>query len=93
MTSPLVLLAAWTLLPVGTFCGLLGWYFAWKFFTLYLPNKADVDACIPSGGTCSIDGMANLELSGPMTALWLGLAAACFMGAFLLLRGARRPVR
>ncbi len=65
------------LLPTGVFAALFGAYFAWKFFALYLPNKASVDACLPSGGTCSIEGMANLELSGWWTAILLLCALGC----------------
>jgi hypothetical protein len=69
-------------LPLGMSCALFGAYFAWKFFALYLPNKAAVDECVPSGGTCSIDGMANLEISGGMTLLFVGIAALCFVASF-----------
>ena len=82
-------LALLVLVPVGAFCAVFGSYFAWKFFALYLPNKASVDECVPSGGTCSIDGVANLELSGGMMAFWLGLAAACFGVAFFLMCSVR----
>jgi hypothetical protein len=88
MRRVLVLLAVVVLAPFGASCALFGSYFAWKFFGLYLPNKPSVDACVPSGGTCSIDGVANLELSGTMMALWLGLALVCFLTTFFLLRAA-----
>jgi hypothetical protein len=78
------LLALLMLVPVGAFCALFGSYFAWKFFALYLPNKKAVDECVPSGGTCSIDGVANLELSGGMMAFCLSVALVCFVGTLLL---------
>lgn len=65
--------------PLAGICGLFGAYFAWKYFALYLPNKRRVDECLPSGGTCSIDGMANLELSGGMMVFFLGAAVALFV--------------
>jgi hypothetical protein len=83
------LLALLMLVSVGAFCTLFGLYFAWKFFALYLLNKKAVDECVPSGGTCSIDGVANLELSGLMMALWLGLALVCFVLVFMLVRSRR----
>lgn len=55
------------LLGVAGFAGLMGLYFGWKLFALYLPNRASILECLPSGGTCSIDGFANLELSGIST--------------------------
>jgi hypothetical protein len=79
-------LLAVALLSLGVFCALLGSYFAWKFFALYLPNKASVDACLPSGGTCSIDGMANLEISGWWTAALFAIGCACAWGVIAVLR-------
>ncbi len=82
-------LALLMLFPFGAFSALFGSYFAWKFFALYLPNKKAVDECVPSGGTCSIDGFANLELSGGMTGLFLGAAVVCLLGSFWLMGSVR----
>lgn len=62
-----VLALLFSLPPVflSLFSGFMAGYFLWKYFTLYLPNKAALDECVPSGGSCSIDGFANLETSGP----------------------------
>lgn len=79
-------LALLILVPFVAFSAMFGSYFAWKFFALYLPNKQSVDECVPSGGTCSIDGVANLELSGGMMMLWLGLAVVYFVIVVVLLR-------
>lgn len=76
------------LLPVAAFCALLGSYFAWKFLTIYLPNKRSVDECVPSGGTCSIDGVANLELSGGMMAFFFAIALWLLIAAIALWRRA-----
>lgn len=72
------------LLPLAAFSALMGSYFAWKFFAIYLPNKRMVDECLPSGGTCSIDGVANLELSGGMMAFFVGGAVLMLVSAFAL---------
>ena len=45
------------------FLGLMSGYFFWKHTVLYLPNKADIDMCVTSGGSCSVDGFGNLETS------------------------------
>jgi hypothetical protein len=89
MIRGLAVMLGSVLIPLGLFCALFGSYFAWKFFAVYLPNKASVDACIPSGGTCSIDGIANLELSGGMMAFFVGIAFVCFVASFFLLRSSR----
>jgi hypothetical protein len=70
------------LLSLAAFCAPLGSYFAWKFFTIDLPNKRSVNECLPSGGTCSIDGVSNLELLGGLMAFFLGIALALLVAAF-----------
>jgi len=66
----------------ASFTGLMSWYFLDNYFRLYLPNKQAVDECIPSGGTCSIDGFANLEVSGQfgLAFLILTIAGLLFYG-------------
>ncbi len=72
----------------GALCAAMTWYFLWKYFVLYLPNKALVDACVPSGGTCSIDGFANLEISGPSALISGALALGFLLAGLWLFRRA-----
>lgn len=78
-----------TVLGAG-FSGLMAWYMLWKYFALYLPNKQAVDECLPSGGTCSIDGFANLETSGVWGLSFLTLTVLCLaVLVWLINRGLR----
>ena len=54
----------------------------------YLPNIRSVDECLPSGGTCSRDGVTHLESSGGMMAFFVGCAVAWLMTACALRRTA-----
>lgn len=62
-TSTLSVFLATASLFFAGFSGLMGRYFVDKYFGLYRPNKQAIDECIPSG-SCSLDGLANLEVSG-----------------------------
>lgn len=66
----------------------MGWYFLDKHFRLYLPNKQAIDQCLPSGGNCSVDGFANLEISGQFGLVCLMLTIAGLGFALWLFRRA-----
>ncbi len=68
------------------FSGLISGYFFWKYIVLYLPNQAEIDACVPSGGSCSINDFANLEVSLPSALIFTFIAFFSLSAMIWLIR-------
>lgn len=85
-------ISAVALFVLGIFFSLYGALYLHTYFDVYLPNKKWVEECIPSGGSCSINGSSDLDISGIFAIIFVVCAVTFFVLSYFLYRFTRRKM-
>lgn len=77
---------------IGVFLSLYAVLYLHTYFSVYLPNKKWVEECLPSGGSCSINGSSDLDISGIFAIIFVVCAVIFFVLSYFLFRLTRRKI-